>query len=520
MVERRTSPYNAPDDADIEALRALLAQRERRIDELEGELAALKQGPDKIPATPILRRAALAADAVAQRLTPAARIMQRCVVATANAVSSTGWFLIAALVIQLPLVLNLGYFNHDELQWLAQADQPSLEQVPWSAWFDFQPFQFRPLTFNLWLLVSHFFGYQPFVMHLLRVLCGIMVALLLRAVFVRMDMPARRSALAALFFLLLPEVAFTHAWIGTYADSLCLGFALCAMLWTLRAPGSLLAVAPPIALITALALLSKESAIVIPALLLVAAFKRRDRALIIAIASSALVVAAYLYLRLDTILFSPRDSGGYAWSLRNIPDRLGEYAIFPFLFDRLDASGSRWDHHLYFAVACLGVFLAALATAGWRYFAALCVGWIGAMGPTLILAYSANHYAYISAAFACGLVALAWDRLRMTARFAIAGLLVVASVHGVEVGKQMRHIGRVQHHLYKDLVVLVPQSLDVIRIKPERIQEEFILLRVLHAVPSYHRIPFGDRVIALPHAGGSDRPTYLMAGDGRLVRPH
>jgi hypothetical protein len=282
----------------------------------------------------------------------------------------------------------------------------------------------------------------------------------------------------------------------------------------------LLAVAAPVAVLTALALLSKESAIVIPAFLLVAAFKRRDRALVVAIASSAFVVAAYLYFRLDTILYSPRDDGGYAWSLSNIPDRLREYAIFPFLFDRLDASGGRWDRHLYFAVVCLGVFLAALATAGWRYFAALCIGWIGAMGPTLILAYSANHYAYISAAFVCGVVALAWDHLRNAARFAIAGLLVVASVHGIEVSKQMRHIGRVQHHLYQDLVTLVPQSTDVIRIKPERIQEEFILLRVLHAIPSYHRIAFGDRVVALPYAGGSDRPTYLMVGDGRLVRPH
>jgi hypothetical protein len=521
MTERRPLPEYLRagvtlDNSDVDALHALLAQRDQHIEKIELELNALKQAYESASAPALMRQTAFASHWITRSLMRFVQMLLRLVSVVTNAVAHTRWFCIVALVIQLPLVFNLGYYNHDELQWLAFADQPSLSQVPWNGWFEFHQFQFRPLTFNLWLLISHFFGYQPIPMHLLRVSCGIVVALLLRAVFVRLDMPARRAALSALIFLMLPEVAFTHAWIGTYADSLCLGFLLGAILWTLRSSASLPVIALPIAALTALALLSKESAIVIPALLLIAAFKRRDRTLIIALASSTLVVAAYLYLRLDTILFAPRDSTLYQWSLANIPDRLGEYAIFPFLVDRLDVSDGRWDHNLYFSIICLCVFVVALANAGWRYLATFCIGWIGAMGPTLILTFSANHYAYISAALACGVVGLAWSRLDRVARCAIALLLIVLCVHSIEIAKQMRHIGRVQHNLYHDLATVVPASSTPILIKPLRNEEDFILQRVTHDVQSYHRIEFGDRVRAIPFADSATAPTHWMAGDGRL----
>src|SRR5262249_4364908 len=147
-------------------------------------------------------------------------------------VEKPGGLALIGLIVQLPLVLNLGYFNHDELQWLAFADQPSSE-VPWSEWFDFTPFQYRPLTFNLWLLLSRWFGYQPVLMHLIRVLCGLGIALMLRAALLRFGASRASASVAALVFLLLPEVVYTHGWIGTYADSLFLAFTLGSILLTL-----------------------------------------------------------------------------------------------------------------------------------------------------------------------------------------------------------------------------------------------------------------------------------------------
>ncbi|HEY8011765.1 MAG TPA: hypothetical protein VIE67_12305 [Rudaea sp.] len=509
--------------ADIDDLRAAIARHDQHIQQLEQSLTELNrrlQQPS--PAAQLFRPVMRLADRVAQHLKGPLRFARKLVARVATAIEHPAWFCLVALIIQLPLVFNLGYFNHDELQWLSFADQPSLSQIPWNAWFDFQPFQYRPLTFNLWLLLSYYLGYHAIAMHLLRVLCGIGVALLLRATLLRFDVPARRASVATLVFLLLPEVVYTHAWIGTYADSLSIAFALCAILWTLResAPAATAAqairVGLPIAALTGLALLSKESSVVVPALLLVAAIRRRDRTLVVAIFSSALVVAAYLYLRLDTILFAPRNEGAYVWSVANIPDRLSEYAIFPFLIGRFDAMGAYADQHVVFALVCLGIFLLAVSRAGWRFIAALCLGWVAALGPTLILSYSANHYAYVSAAFACGLVAIAWSRLHKPARLTIAVLAVIACTHGYEEAKEMRRIGRVQHHLYEGLTRILDHSTAPVRIKAAREKEDFILRRVLHEIPSYKRIPFGDRVVVIPYSDNSITPTYVMAGNGRL----
>lgn len=89
-------------------------------------------------------------------------------------------FLFVAVLLQLPLVLNRGYFNHDELQWLWLSDTDTWQQVPWVALGALDAFQYRPLTFNLWLAFAHLFGYVPMAMHATWVLIGLCNACLLR----------------------------------------------------------------------------------------------------------------------------------------------------------------------------------------------------------------------------------------------------------------------------------------------------------------------------------------------------
>lgn len=439
--------------------------------------------------------------------------------AALGALTRTRWLFVAALIVQLPLVFNPGYLSHDELQWLAFSDQPSWSLLPWNGWFDFRPFQYRPLTFNLWLLLSHLFGYSPMTMHLLRVLAGVIVALLLQATLLGFGVTAARASIAALVFLLLPEVVFTHAWIGTYADSLCLGFALGAILLTLRAGTATSAVAMlrtslAVSVLTALALASKESAVLIPVLLVLVAAKRRDRVLAVAIASSALVVSAYLLLRLDTILYGPRDGGGYAWSIGNIPRRLAEYAMFPFEFDRFEATGAAFDTHRLLATLCWLVMAGVAATAGWRVFVAFCLGWMIALGPTLILSFSSSQYGYLAAAYLSGFFAVTWPDLRGVARTALAGAVLLAVVHGENIADEMRRIGRIQHNLYAELPQLVATHAAPLRIKAERVQEDIILRRLLFDIPSYRRIPLGDRLISADHDTAT--ADYVMREDGRL----
>ena len=81
------------------------------------------------------------------------------------------------LLAQLPLVLNPGYFSHDELQWAARAE--SGDTFPW---LGVEAFQYRPLTFNLWLRLSRALFATPWAFHLVVVALGALNATLLASV--------------------------------------------------------------------------------------------------------------------------------------------------------------------------------------------------------------------------------------------------------------------------------------------------------------------------------------------------
>ena len=76
------------------------------------------------------------------------------------------------VALQWLLVDNPGYFSHDELEWGARADVAHWRDLPWMGWADVAVLQWRPLTFNLWLLVSHATFGWPQAMHLAWVLMG------------------------------------------------------------------------------------------------------------------------------------------------------------------------------------------------------------------------------------------------------------------------------------------------------------------------------------------------------------
>ncbi|HEY7872855.1 MAG TPA: hypothetical protein VIC31_09085 [Rudaea sp.] len=435
------------------------------------------------------------------------------------ATSPTG-FVVIALVLSLPLIWNPGYFSHDELQWLAFADKPSLADIPWRAWFDFGPFQYRPLTFNLWLLLSHYFGYQPISMHLLRALFGIAAAWLLRCVLLQFEVSARRATVVCWIWLLTPYTVYTHGWIGTYADSLCLIFMLMALRLILMQPAGTwrqsVSSALPVAALTVLALMSKESAVVFPAVILIAAIRRRDRILAAAFAASSAVLLAYLALRLQTILFPHEVSGAYRWGLDNIPARLAEYTVFPFMAGHFEVIAGR-SYLTVASLLCLAIFAAALASTGWRRFVVFWLGWIVMLGPVLILALSANHYAYLAGAFACACVGCVWNRAKLLAKLAFAIIAVVIAVHGIQGTRQIRHIGRVQHHLYADLMPLLAHGTTSIRIQAQRNKDDFILRRLLNDIPSYRRQAIGDHVSVIDFSDKVDHPDYVMSGDGHLI---
>ena len=435
-------------------------------------------------------------------------------------------FLLIAFLIGLPLILNPGYFSSDELQWLAFADKSSLGNVPWNAWFDFSPFQYRPLTFNLWLLLSHFIGYQPIAMHLVRIVFGLAAAWLLRSLLLQLDVAPRRATLAGWIWLLIPYTVYTHGWVGTFGDSLCLIFMLLALRHALLLPStdswkSIIGNALPVAALTALALMSKESAIVFPAAMLIAVLRRRDRIGLAAFAASAAVALIYLGLRLQTILFPHVMADGYHWGLANIPARFAEYTVFPFLVGHFEVIASRTHLANWPALLLgLGIVFAASLGAGWRRCLVFWIGWIAALGPVLILDDVYNQYAYLAGAWACAFIAFIWERIPAALRMLMILPIAMLLVHGGQQIRDIRHIGTIQKNLYADLPGILAGTAQPVAIQAEHGRDDFILRRLLGDVPSYHRAPVAGRVLVVAPPGYRIALDYRMRSDGHLVPAH
>src|SRR4249919_3225439 len=219
-----------------------------------------------------------------------------------------------ALLVSLPLALMPGYFSHDELQWAARAH--SLRSVPW--WPAADQFQFRPLTFNLWMALSRGLFAHPQAFHAVLVVWGALNAGLVCAVGRRFGMGAWAAAFGALAFVLSPYAVYVHGWVGTIADlawvSCALVVAWCALRMTVAWRIGVLAF-----VVTAIALLAKEAAVAIPLLAAVGvaldrARRARWRAVLV---GGGVAAVAFIAWRLAALLHAPRDSASYVPSLAN-----------------------------------------------------------------------------------------------------------------------------------------------------------------------------------------------------------
>lgn len=427
------------------------------------------------------------------------------------------WLVLAVglLLLQLPLILNPGYFSHDELQWAARADGP-WGALPWQSWTDTGVFQYRPLTFNLWLLLSHRLFATPYLMHAVFVGLGCVNAVLLGQAIAAAGVRRRVAMGAAAVFTLSPYVAYVHGWVGTLGDLLTLLAALLGLRLLQRtatvASRRERIVATPLVLLVGAALLCKESAVVLPAALLPALYRHpRPRAVLQLIALACMPVVAYLIVRLPVILATPPASAGYAWALGHIPHRLAEYLLFPFLPPLLEVGPTltKSASRLLAAAACVAALLGALATCGWRWPLVWLALTAVLLAPVLILATSYGQYAYLASAAAVGIAAAAWPRLRRLPRIALGLAAGVAIMHGAAVMTRMRDIGLVQHNFDADLRAVLASGDEVPCFALADEGDRWMAARFVNDVPRY-------RGVCLAQSG--EAAPLRMRRDGHLVR--
>lgn len=430
------------------------------------------------------------------------------------------WLATALLILQAPLWLNPGYFSHDELQWATWAAAPSIGKLKFIAFGDFSSFQYRPLTFNLWLLLSHALFETPRLFHALFVLLGTLNALLLARILQAAGSSTRLALATALVFGLSPFAVWVHGWVGCLADLIWVGAALLATLAIQRLQmraSSVLPIMLVAALATMIGLLAKEAALSLPGLFACAALQRHGRkAWLAATLASAGVVLLYLGLRLDVLLHSPASSPGYVVDLAAIPRRWLEYQVYPWALGIPEvnvlglASATRW--------AILLLILASLVGFLGRASPNLLLAWLGAgtlaLGPVLVLPASSNQYGYGFMAVTCGVMALAFPHLGRYGRALVVFLVLLTLVHGAQIQVEMFRAGHLQKVFSPALVEVAKTQPDgPIRLWPQR--DIHVYQRLSHDLPSSAGVRLGLRieVVAQP-----DQATHEVLTDGQ-IRP-
>ena len=426
------------------------------------------------------------------------------------------------LLVQLPLIFNPGYFSHDELQWAAFSGASGGSAMPWSSWTAIDAFQYRPLTFNLWLWLSRHFFAEPQVFHALLVGWGAANAGLLCALSRRFGVATGPAIVGALVFGLGPYAAYVHGWVGTMAD---LAWVTCALLTgciVIRQPRAWIAFAAG-ALPTAIALLAKEAALSIPALLLVAwALDGRKRNWGAALLGSAMVAALYLVARIDVLLHAPRTGSQYTLSLAHAPLRWLEYQVYPAIpsvFETFNTLARGFNGSVIAAAVLWLALLVVLWRSRPRLVAIFLAGGIAALAPVLLLGASWNHYGYGFAALTAAVAAAAWTRASQWGRGVLVLAAVVSLWHGVNVMRQMRHVGNVQAVFSPALADVLRGNDRNLRLQPAADADGWIFRRLSHEIPRYDGVAIGDRVEIVDGDLQVDSlpVDYIIQADGHLV---
>ena len=428
---------------------------------------------------------------------------------------------LGVLLAQGILIFNPGYFSHDELQWAVIANQHQGCAFCNGMWADLHAFQYRPLTFSIWIWLSQRLFEHPYAFHAVLVAGGAVNAAMFALLLRRTGLGVASAVLGSLVFALGPYAAFTIGWVGTIAELIWVACCLCIGLLMQRNARPWLSYGA-VFLLTSVALLAKETAVVIPALLALAWwFSGRRRHWGAATLAAALPVLMYLAIRLKVILHGPSDGADvYAWSLMSIPVRWAEFQLFPtvtnlFGSDGMLAHGLR-GNHLQKALLLWLALAWALWRAGPRYLAAFLLAGTAALGPVLILQVAATWYGYGFEAVTTAVCAMAWVDMPRPGRVVLALVAGICVWHGVYIMRMTHDIGEKQARFSPALAAAIsagsgkPVSLSV-----QNERERWIYERFTFQIPSYRGVPIGDRVRLVAPGASAD---YEIMSNGALDR--
>ena len=315
------------------------------------------------------------------------------------------------IVLNIGIAMNPGYFSHDEISWGLKVFDVGFNQIEFSSIFSYNDFHYRPLNFNLWLFLSYFLYDKPQLFHFFVLCWGVVNSILFYSVMLKLDIRKHVALIAAVFSTCMPSIVFVNGWIGTIGDIAWLFFCFSSFLIFLSFPnviGFVLSL-----FLFVVALMFKETAVVYPGFVFIYLIRERfsSRKSLIYFLCTTLIFIAYIYLRFD-FLFA-KNVAGYSTSLYNIPLRLLEYFLYPFLWMDIEIHGmfSIYSTEKLITSLLLHVALIFLVCRAslMRYFYYISLYFVASV-PMLILASSLPHYMYGAGYVMAGSLALLISR--------------------------------------------------------------------------------------------------------------
>lgn len=315
----------------------------------------------------------------------------------------------ASLVALVLLIANPGYFSHDELQKLDHLTRYGFAHYVSQYLAIHQTESFgtpvRPFSFFVQGVLAFAMEGYPVLVHLFSVLTHAAVACLLYVVALRLGASKSLGLTTALIFVVNPLAILATGWSAALMDRWYVLFGLVALIYADRYVRSenradlLLWVF----IFSALAMLSKETAIVLPGLMLLIFMVEpavlRNKRYWLALAAWVVPVFLFMGFRLSSLItsFGNPQVSAYKASITNVPDGLLVYMAYPFVFTLTEAIN--WvfvDWFWIFAAigfhVCLVVSLVRIY--GIRVGGVYCILYFMFLAPVLFIPIKAAHYLY------------------------------------------------------------------------------------------------------------------------------
>jgi hypothetical protein len=358
----------------------------------------------------------------------------------------------------LLLVANPGYYSHDELQKLDHLERYGFFNYLSNYVFSLNlgnhfGHPVRPISFFVQGVLAFAMRDFPVAVHLFDVLTHGVVAILVYLTLLRFGLSRVLALGSACIFSLNPMAVIAVGWSAALMDRWYTLFGILAFMFSesyIRGRSGIATLGLVFIFVLA-AILSKETAIMLPGLMLIFVLidfsVLRKRRFWNTCAVFVFPVILCLLYRLPSILssFESVSGGPYAASPRHIFENLLVYFAYPFLYGTSEAHNWVFVNKTALSAAVVGHFamIAVLWFAnGWRITLGYLFFYIIFLFPVLFIPSKGAHYLYASSIFFS--ILITWLIVTPTKKFSPNRLLGVLALVLV-----LFHSAIVQLHVYR-----------------------------------------------------------------------